>query len=55
MPKGGKAHFQFLFAQDILGDGNHFPRHSKQYADLKKFVMNSRYSQLRHSSTLFLT
>ena len=31
----GKADVQFLFAQDILGDGSSFPRHSKQYADFE--------------------
>ena len=33
----GKADIQFLFAQDILGDGDNFPRHSKQYSDFKSF------------------
>jgi len=34
---GGGGDIQFLFAQDILGDGEApFPRHSKQYRDMKK-------------------
>jgi len=47
----GKADFQFLFAQDILGDGNHFPRHSKQYADFKKIrdeLQTQRVAAFKH-------
>ena len=37
MPLGsGSGDVQFLFAQDILGDGRPpFPRHSRQYCDLQ--------------------
>ena len=47
----GKADFQFLFAQDILGDGDSFPRHSQQYADFKKIydeLQLQRVSAFKH-------
>jgi 3-methyl-2-oxobutanoate hydroxymethyltransferase len=47
----GKADFQFLFAQDILGDGDSFPRHSRQYADFRKIrdeLQLQRVSAFKH-------
>ena len=43
---GGGADVQFLFAQDILGDGNPpFPRHSKQYCNLN--VLREKMQKMR--------
>ena len=47
----GNADFQFLFAQDILGDADNFPRHSRQYADFRKIrdeLQLQRVSAFKH-------